>query len=497
MQENTNKILFANTLILYLRLAVTSILGLFSTRYALQALGVVDYGLYSVLGSIITFILIINTIMISSSHRFIAVAIGEKDVNNINEVFNVCFVIHACIAIITLLLAIPLGKWYICNYLNYEGNTSEALNVFYISILASAFTFLGVPYNALLMAKEKFWVFCLPDMISSALKLFISILLLYFFENKLIVYAVWMAMLTAYPTIVFYRYCRKYFKDICNFKFVKEKKQYREILSFSSWVAYGAVAFVGKSQGAAIIVNNFFNTIMNTALGIANSVQAIINNFSQNVSKPIAPQITKSFAAGEMDRCNHLLILSTKLTYLVMFFISMPFIVGGEWILQLWLGSIPEYAIGFMTLIIIDSLIDALNAGVKEIIFASGKIKAFQVVPSTLKLLAVVAAFFTMKRLGNPYSIQYVYIAFSVLNFFIVQLILNKTLNFDIGNLIKHSYIPSTLVTLLYLPMIFLKGTIHPAVLISVSLMYLAVVIFYVGFSKQERHFLINMIKRK
>ena len=497
MKENTNKIIVVNTIILYLRLILTSVLGLFSTRFALQALGVVDYGLYSVLGSIITFIAIINTIMVSSSHRYIAVAIGKKDLKEANTIFNVCLVIHMVIAIVTLVLALPLGNCYIVNSLNYDGDINNAISVFSISIIASTFTFVGVPYNALLMAKERFIVFTIPDIISHILKLVIVIILLNDIGNKLLIYAASMAVLTVYPTIAYMLFCQKRYPEVCSFRIVKGSGMYREILSFSSWVAYGAFAYVGKNQGAAILVNNFFNTIMNTALGIANTVNSMIGHFSQNISKPIAPQITKSYEAGDYKRCENLLVLSTKMTYLSMLIVSSPFLVGAEWIMNLWLGKVPQYAVGFLFLIIVDSLIEALNAGIKEIIFASGKIKLYQIIPNTIKLISIGVAFLMMKIIENPYTILFVYIVFSFINFFVTQWILYYSLKFNNLLLIKRSYIPSLVVTMCFVPILIVHVNIYPLLLIVFSILYLMLVSFFVGFSSGERQAIMKLIKKR
>lgn len=497
MKENTNKSLAVNTLILYVRLAVTAICGLFTTRFALEALGVVDYGLFSVIGSIISFIAIINTIMVSTSNRFIAVSIGKGDIVDANKQLNVCLIIHVFIALLTILFALPIGEWYINRFLNYSGNISNALMVFRFTIIASAITFIGVPYNGLLTAKEKFIVFCVPDIISHILKLVVAIMIVNHFESKLMIYSLSIAIFTAYPVFIYVVYCMRHYRAIARIKFVRDKQSYKDILSFSVWVGYGAIAYVGKAQGAAILVNAFFNTTMNTALGIANSINGIIVNFAQNVAQPIAPQITKSYAAGDRDRSSHLLVLSTKLTFLVMFFVSSPFLVGTEWILKIWLGQVPSYAVMFTILVIVDALIDSLNSGIKNIIFASGKIKLFQVAASSLKLVAIGAAFIVL-RLGGPvYSLLYAYVFFTILVFFTNQWVLNRTLNFDNALLWKQSYLPSILIVLLFVPCFFLKFFIPQSAAICISLLYLSGLTIFLGFTTYERKYIITIITSK
>ena len=153
MQENTNKSIAINSIILYVRMIITALCAILTTRFALHALGVTDFGLFSLLGGIISFILIFNTIMLSTTNRFIAVALGKGNIQEANEQFNVNFAIHLALALLTLVIAFPLGDWYINNYVNYDGNPSVAAMVFRWSIIGSIISFIGFPFNVLLMAK--------------------------------------------------------------------------------------------------------------------------------------------------------------------------------------------------------------------------------------------------------------------------------------------------------------------------------------------------------
>lgn len=495
MAKSSNKTIAINSIILYTKLIITAACGLLSTRFALQALGVTNFGLFSVLGSVISFIAIFNTIMLSTSNRFIAVAIGKGDNRVINEQFNVNFIIHVLIAILTLVFAIPIGRIYILNFIHFEGNINIALNVFYISVISSIFSFIGVPFNGLIMAKEKFIVFCFTEILSSLMKVGVSFFLIYYFSNKLLIYTIALGFFTAYPTIIYFLYCRTNYYNIVSFTFVRDWKKYKEVLSFSAWVAYGAIASIGKTQGSALIVNTFFNTVMNTALGISNSILAIIHTFANSITQPIAPQITKSFAAGDKQRCDNLLVASTKLSYLITFLVSVPFLVDCEWILWLWLGQVPDYAVIFTKLLIIDSLISAFNSGISTIVFASGKIKLYQILINTLKFLAIIAAYFALKMGFPVYSLFYAYIVFSILIAISGQIVIKTTLNYNNSIIIKGSYLPSLTITLLFLPALLLHGLLPSIIHIIVSVLYVLLLEFYIGLKKSERLIISNKIK--
>ena len=490
MQENTNRIIAFNTLVLYIELAFNAIRTLLATRFALKALGVDDFGLYSVLGSIISFMSIFNTVMLSTSNRFIAVAIGKGDIQEINEQFNINLLIHIVIAILTLVIALPVGDWYIHRYVNYSGDINLALRVFQFSILGSALSFISVPYNGLLMAKEKFWVFSSTDIVVHILKMLLAIALLYYFENKLLVYSIGMALCISLPVVVYYLYCKKVFPDIVRFNFSRNKAKYKEVFSFSGWVAYGAFATIGRSQGAALLVNNFFNTVMNTALGIANQVHSLVGTFASSLTQPIAPQITKNYASGNLDRCYSLFVFSNKLAYLSMLFISSPFLVAPDWILNIWLGTVPEFAISFIVLITIDTLVQSLNSGISNLIFASGKIALYQLVVNTLRLTALFFGYLVLKSGAPAYYLYFAYIGVSIVVFFVMQSILHKTLDFDNSILWKRSYLPSLAVTVLFVPSCFFLGFVPPFLRILLVLIYLGVLVLFIGFSKSERTYL-------
>lgn len=495
MKENTNTAIAINTIILYARLAVTAITGLLVSRFALQALGTNDFGIFAVVGSVISFIAIINTIMLSTSNRFIAVAVGKGIQEEVSKQFNVNLIIHILIAVFVAIIAIPLGDWYINYFVNYDGDIEAIIRVYNISVWGSVIAFVSVPYNGLLMAKERFWVFCTTDVVVHIIKVIICYLLIYHFTDKLLVYTLTNTILAAAPTIIYAAYCNYAFRDIVKFKLVKDKQIYKEVFSFSIWSGYGALASVGKQQGSALIVNAFFNTIMNTALGLANTVNTMLVMLAGNVSSSISPQITKAYAAGNKDRAVSLTCMSSKIAYMFMLIVSSPFLLTPDFIFKLWLGNVPEYVILFTYLLIIDALIGSLNRGVPELVFATGNIKWYQLIVNSLFLLSVVVAFFIMKAGAPVYSIIVTYIVFSLIVLVVRQVVLHSVTKINNWILIKHSYIPSLLITLLYVPVLFIRPNINPIVLNILSILYLLCLCFFIGMNKMERQKLTKYIE--
>lgn len=495
MQENTNKAIAINSLINYVKMFICTILSLFTTRFALQALGIDDFGLYSVLGSIISFIGIFNTIMVSTCNRFLSVAIGKGNTNEINKQFNVNLIIFWTIAIIMFVVAYPLGDWYVHNHINYNGPIENAMMVFLLSIVGSILSTLATPFNGLLMAKERFIVFGIVEIFSHFIRFIVAFLLLNHFEDKLLIYTLTMALCTACPLIVFWCYCRHHFQELVRWNLVRDKKLYQQVFAFSGWVSYGAIAWVARNQGAALLVNAFFNTAMNTALGLANSLNAYIMLFANNLTQPIQPQITKSYAAGNLKRTDELLIMSTKYSFMLMFLVSCPFFVSAEWLIGFWLGEVPPFLVSFMTLLIIDNLVQSFNLGIANIIFASGKIAMYQFVINTLRLLAIAVAYFVLRLENEPQTLFYTYISFSSIAIFATQWCLHKTLHYNVHNLVLKSYLPSLSIALLFLPILFIPETWHALIRIIIALGYLIILEFTIGLSKSEKRTILKLHK--
>ncbi len=493
--ENTNKIIAYNSSLLYFQLAVSTICGFFTVRFALQALGIDDYGLFALLGSIISMIDVVNTIMVKTTTRFLTVAIGKGVLPEINKQFNINLTIHGVIAIFTLLIAFPIGFWYINHYLNYSGDINNAYMVFAFSTIGSIITFIGVPYGGLLRAKENFKITIIPSLISSVIRLLIALALVYAFSHKLLIYASTTAFFTAFPTFFFIFYCHRKYPEMTRLRKINDWTQYKKVLGFSGWVAYGTVATIAKTQGAAILINSFFTTAMNAALGVANAINQHIMQFAQNLSLPMMPQITKSYAAGNKERCDELLCMTTKFSFLLMLFISSPFLIDATWSLELLFGNIPQFAATFTVLIIIDNLVNTFNHGIQTLIYASGKIALYQFASNTLRIIALVAAYFILKSGASQFALYYTYICCSAIIIVLNQYIIYKVLNYDNKILLKNSYLYSFVSVVLFLPYLLIHKPFHPALSILIGMSYLSLIIYIFGLNKVERQYVTRLVK--
>lgn len=493
-----NRRIFVNTGIIYVRLIIVSIIGLISTRLLLKTLGIEDYGIFSVVGGVVSIAAIINTMMVSATNRFITFALGKGDIKKVNETFNVTLFIHFIIAIIVFLLALPIGKWYIHTYMNLPIDGVEKANLVYVfSLLGTIGLFLSVPVEGLLTAQENFLAFSVRDIIIAFLKLSVILFLTKIGGHKVVVYAAMIMCLNFIQTIWNWIYCRNKYREITTIRWVRHSKEYKEILNFSVWTGYGALATIGKTQGANIIINYFFGVLLNSALGIASMVNGMVVMFANSISKAISPQITKNYAQENVNASIELVAKSSKYTFAMLLVPILTFWGCLDYVLGLWLTEIPEYTSLFIKLLFIDALIGALNAGIPDLIFATGKIKVYQLVINTIFLLSLPAAFFVLKFDANPSYYFYTYIIFSIIAFFFRQVILQKLVHFDVWLMVKESYLPSILlflsgITLTYMANTFLK--LHPLVNAFIVAFLIIIMVFVFCFNKSEKVNIINTL---
>jgi len=497
-----NNLIIKNSLFLYVRLIIVTISGLVSTSLILRSLGINSFGLYSVVGGVVSLFSIFNTIMVSTSNRFIAIEIGKNRYKDVTKILNISLIIQLGIALLVFIFAFSFGEWYINKYLNLSGSSIEdAIFIFRLSILGSVISFLGVPFRGLLIAKENFFVTTLVEITISLLKLILAIILLYFFHNKLRIYAVFMSLFIILPTLIYLAYCKKKYKDIIIWKFQKKWSDYKEILSFSIWVAYGAIATIGKSQGANLMINFFYGTSLNASLGIANRINFLVVSFSTSVGGAVTPQIFKSFSSDDKKRMEDLVISLSKFSFFLLLIPSLPLLLNMDYILNLWLDVVPNYSSIFASLIIIETLISSLNAGIPAAIQATGNIKWYQIVVNTVFLLSLPIAFYLLKAGFEPYSVQYTYIAVSILVFFIRQYMLKNVVHFDIKRLFKESYLPIMLTTISLLPVIYLRQFYSESIGIFIYfsigvLINIFISVYYFGLKFEEKVILRSLLSR-
>lgn len=498
-----NKKIAKNTLILYVRLIIVTIIGLYVSRLVLLALGASDFGLYAIVGGIVSMMNFLNTTMIATSYRYITVELGKGDNGNPNKIYNTVLLIHIVLALILVILAESLGIWYIKHYLNVDPvKIPDALFVLHLSVLASFFSVISVPNQGLITAKENFMFISLIEILKVLFKLFFVYLLISYLGNKLRLYAVLMAVVLFIQPFAFFIYGKIKEKEIVKWKFNKNKADYLEVFGFAWWILFGAVACIGRIQGAAIVINWFFGTVLNAAFGIANQVNNYIMMFVGNLNQATVPQIMKSHSAGETSRSMMLVYKISKYAFFIMLIPTLPLLLSMDYVLVLWLKQVPEFTKEFTILMLICGLISSLGSGFDGLIQATGNIKKNQIWFSLIMLLTLPVSIVLFKLGFQPYIISVTLIIAQFLVLIMQLTILVNISDFKINQYVNQTIKPVFFVVVAIIPQYFINFLIEKNLYIFLltsvsSVIWTCFVVFLIGLNKKEKNMIINYIKKK
>lgn len=477
---------------------ITSIIGLVATCILLQSLGASDFGLYSVVGGIVVMMAFLNTVMVSTTYRYIAFELGKGDLVGANQVFNISLVIHLSLALLLILFAETLGRFYIQHYLNVPfDRVDDAIFVFRFSVLGTFFSIISIPFQGLITAQEKFSIRASIEIFRSLLRLCAVLIILCYLGNRLRLYSVLMMIVMLAPPALFFVYSRKKYSSIIRWNFQRNINKYKEMIGFSGWILLGAGASIGKVQGAALIINSFFGTILNASFGIANQINSIILVFSKNLGQAAVPQITKSYSSGNSERTIQLGFYIPKYSFFLMLLPALPILLETNFILELWLKEVPQYTYVFIKLMLINALIDIMHTGIPAVVQATGNIKWYQIILSTISLLSLPASYILFTLGYPPYSILLTYIVSSIVMVVVQLFLLKSVISFNVKEFIKKSYLKIFYVAIFVSPLFFIRNlyqqSITRFILISMlALIWVLTAVYVVGIEKKEKAFVVS-----
>ena len=402
--ENNKKRIAKNTLLLYLRMIVILLVNLYTSRIVLNSLGFSDYGIYNVVGGVVTMLQFLNVGMSGASQRFIAYEIGRNDITSLKKTFCTSIITHYVIAITAVIIMESIGVWFLNCKLNIPSNRLFAANcVFQCSIVTFVFSVISVPYNACIIAYEKMGAFAYISIFEALSKLLIAYAIVMSSYDKLILYAILIMLVQAVIRFVYVLYCKRHF-EACSYKFHFDKKQFKEMFSFAGWGCIGNMGFSTKDQLSNILLNLFFGTSLNAARGIAGQISGIVSSFATNFTMAMNPQITKLYAAGEIEKSRDLTYDGSKYAFLLLAVIAIPFLTNEHYLLTLWLGDIPPYADAFVFIILIGAMIYSMAHTTATAILATGNIKKLQIGLAIILLSEVPLTYIFFKCGSNPWQ---------------------------------------------------------------------------------------------
>ena len=498
-----NKRIAKNTLLLYFRMLLTILVGLYTSRVVLNTLGISDYGVYNIVGGVVTMLAFLNSAIVSASQRFISFELGTGDLEKLKKVFCTSVSIHITLAILILIVAETIGLWFVNAYLNIPLDRMEAANwVYQCSVLTLILTIISVPYNSCIVAHEHMRAFAYVSIVEVILKLAIVYLLLIGDFDKLILYAILIAVVAFIIRIIYGIYCKRKFEE-CTYRFVIDRNLLKEMMGYACWGFLGNTAYIFNTQGVNIIINLFFGVVLNAARGIVTQVEAAVMQFVNNFTTAISPQITKSYASGNKEYMFSLICRGAKFSFFLLLLFLIPIEFEANTLLKLWLGNVPEFAPLFLQLSLIGTAMVLLGNTGFTAIMATGNIRNYQIVVTLVGCLVFPLTWIAYK-LGFPAFTTYViYIVIYGILDWIRLLFMRKLLGFKVMLFVRNVIYPILIVTVLsvIVPTVIsmnMAPSVFRFIFLTVgSFITTLACIYFGGLDRNERKTVLMKLRRK
>lgn len=479
---------------LYIRMLLSVVVSLYTSRVVLEVLGVEDYGIYGVVGGVVAMFSFLNSTMAGATSRFLTYEMGLGDENRLKATFSSALIIHIAIALIVLVLSETIGLWFLNNKLVIPENRMYAAHwVFQFSILGMMVGFTQVPYNAAIIAHEKMDVYAYVELLNVFLKLGIVYLLSIGNFDKLIFYALLVLVVSVIIAIIYRAYCVRRYKET-RFSFIWDKGILAPMFVFSGWEVLGHFGFTFRTQGVNFVLNMFFGVVLNAVTSIATVVQNTLLSFSNNVVVAIKPQIIKRYALGDLYEMSNLIISSIRFNLLVILVINIPFIFCTEYILGLWLKEVPEGCAIFCKVLLWSNILSSVSPIIYSGIQATGNLKSTSIIRNVLYILTPVTLYASFALLDCVPVTAYILILVSQVIITLSDILILKSLIriFDLIGLIKIFIKVLGIVALLVLANKFITDSyysnLQQLILVLICTVTIVTISFYfLIFSHSER----------
>lgn len=490
-----NKRIAKNTLLLYMRTLFIMLVTLYTSRVVLSALGVEDYGIYNVVGGVVAMFGFINGSMSSATQRYITFALGKGDMKRLQTVFSTSLQIHFLIAALIVVLGETVGLWFMYTQMQIPADRMDAAFwVLQCSIVSTVVMIVSVPYNADIIAHEKMSAFAYISILEAVLKLAIVYALVISPFDKLIFYAFLILAVQLLIRFCYNHYCNRHFEE-SKYRHIWDKSLFKEMTGFAGWSMFGNLAGVLFGQGLNMLLNVFFGPVVNAARAVAVQVQSAIQQFVGNFQMALNPQITKTYAKGEMEDMHKLMFRSARFSFYLLFLLSLPVLLETDFILTVWLKTVPDNTIIFLRIMICISLIYTLSNPLMIANQATGQVRKYQTICGSILLLILPISYICLK-LGLPaYSVFMVHFAMETITQLVRMILLRPLIGISILDYIRKIYTRVFAVVAISVigPFFVYKNmddtTIRFFIVCIICVLSVSVVVYTVGLTKHERVF--------
>lgn len=499
--SESNKRIAKNTLILYVRMFLMMLVGLYTSRVNLAALGVDNFGVYNVVGGFVAMFSIISTSLSGAISRFITYELGRGGGDRLKTMFSTSVNIMAGLSLLIVIIAELLGPWFIDTQLDIPaGREIAAQWVFQFSILNFVVGLISVPYNAAIVAHERMSAFAYISIFEALGKLGVALLIPHSPIDKLIFFAGLLCSISLIIRFIYGYYCKRHFAE-CTYTFTFDKSIFKQMGGFAGWNFFNSTAYIFNNQGVNMLLNMFFGVAVNAARGIAVSVDNIVNQFVGNFMTAINPQITKSYASGDLDHMHKLVCRGAKFSYYCMFLLALPIILGAEQILDLWLVDVPKYTIQFVQLILVTSLCDCIGRTGYTACMATGRLKKYSLVITSVAILEFPLVWIAFSLGATPLYAYYIYVFVKIAALIARMFLMEEMVHLKVKMYATHVFLPIILTTSVgmvvpvTLNLIMEPSLLRLLVVSIVSVLSVGVSTLYLGMTEGERQVILNSVR--
>ena len=500
--STSNKRIAKNTLLLYIRTIFVMVISLYTSRVVLSTLGVENFGIYNVVGGVVAMFGMISGALSSAISRFITFELGRGDIAKLKRIFSTSINIQLGISLIVILVGETLGLWFLNCKMNIPADRMYAANwVLHCSLIVFAINLISVPYNAIIIAYERMSVFAYVSILEVALKLAIVYMLYISQWDKLITFSVLQIVVAVCIRLVYGIYCSRHFEET-QYEVVHDRQLMKEMFVFGGWMFLGATAGICSTQGTNLLLNLFYGVVLNAAVGVCNQVNVAVNQFVSNFQTAFTPQIVKLYAIGDLPKLQRLLNRSSRFSFLLLFAVACPLILNIDFVLKVWLKTVPEHSSSFCALILVYSLIEAISKPIGLSIHATGRVKHYNIFMSIALFMNIVLSFIFLELGFLPEIVPIISIFVCILCL-VIRLIIAKRF----GVLYIREYASNVVLRLVFITIITLPIPIYISKSVSswsalfvtsfVFLLIFGLAAYFIGLTKSEQTEVRKFVLRK
>lgn len=489
-----------NTLFLYVRMLFMMTVSLYTSRVILKTLGVVDYGIYNVVGGIVMMFGFLNGAMSTSIQRYLTFGIGRNKQEGLQQIFTTSIQISFIVGVLIVILSETIGLWFFYNKLVIpDERRNAAFWVLQLSIISSFVLVMNYPYNADIIAHEKMDAFAYLSIFEAIMKLAVVYFIVVVKYDKLILLSFLWLCVQLFIWILYVVYCTRHFHESRLIRFV-DVRLLKEMFSFTGWNLLGNIAAILFSQGLNLLLNIFFGPVINAARAIATQVENTIMQFSSNFQTALNPQITKTYAQKDLQTMHKLIYASSKYSFMLLWFLSLPVIMETTPLLQLWLGIVPQWTATFFRIMICTAIIDAVARPMMTAAAATGDVRKYQLIVGGILLTILPVSYMVLKLGGDPASVFIVHLLVCVVAFIARLYIIRDMIQLSIYDYVRKVVLKCFMITVcsIFLPLATYKllddSLSSVCIVCIISFISVGLSIYLVGLTPNERKFILSKL---